>query len=199
MADDKEKQHVRNLFPLLEKIEDTSLQDKVIAAWLRAWHEGPWKSIESAVYEPVLNVKACTLVQHTNLVAAGALHFGQMVKDTLGLPVNFDSLIAGSLLHDVAKLVEYGPKGELGQKTDFGKMIHHAYYGGYIALDLGIPIDIVELIVSHTPQNRAMPRSIEGIILTYLDLMALDVSFFTAGLKIELAIIKRKPSESVSG
>lgn len=191
LADNEE--YIKRLFPLVEQIKDTLLKDKVIEAWLRAWRDSTWERIELAVFRPVLKASECTLVEHVNVVAAGVLYVGQLIHENFRLPVDFDALLAGALLHDVAKLVEYGPKDDHGERTDIGKMIHHAFYGAHIALDLGIPIKIVELIVAHTPQNRALPCSIEGIILDYLDYMAYDVVSFNAGHKILLSAMKRQP------
>jgi len=187
------KTYVMQLFPCLEQIKNESLKSKIVDAWVRAWDESPWERIEDAVYEPSLKASECTLVQHTNVVAAGALHMGQLIHDTFGLAVDFDALLAGALLHDVAKLVTFGPKGEYGEETEIGHTIHHAFYGAHIALDLGIPLRVVELIVAHTPYNRTMPCSIEGIMLDYVDYMAFDVVSFTAGHKIDLSTMKRLP------
>ena len=187
-TDDK-KEYVKRLFPLIEQIKDKSLREKTVEAWLRAWSESPWEKIELAVYEPTLKLSECTLVDHTNVVTAGSLSFGQLIHEKFRLPIDFDMLLTGALLHDVAKLVTYGPKGD----TPAGKILHHAVLGAHIALNLDLPMEIAELIYAHTPQNRAMPLSIEGIIIDYIDIMAFDVVSFNAGHKIELSVLKRQP------
>jgi hypothetical protein len=45
-------------------------------------------------------------------------------------------LLAAASLYDPAKLVEYTPEGERGERTDIGRVIHRVYYGGYWQLNI---------------------------------------------------------------
>lgn len=185
------KEYVRRLFPLVEQIKDSSLKDKVIETWLRLWDESKWERIESVPFMAEMELSKCSLVQHINFVTEGAQDIGHLVHDKFQLPVDFDVLLAGALLHDASKLVEFEPKGDGAQKTDFRNKITHGAYGAHIALNVGLPMDVVHLIITHTPRTTLMPCLLEGVILSYVDYLAFDTIRFGSGDKLYLEAHKK--------
>lgn len=197
MSSLEEKEYVRQLFPIVDQIKDQLVRDKVIEVWLRCWHESRWEKIELAGANVEIPPGRESLVLHTNFIASAALYISGLVRSTLSLPVNSDVLLAGALLHDVSKLNELGPDGEGGEQlTDIGSRIDHAAYGAYMALEVGLPLDIVHIIFSHTPLSASMPKSFEALIVSYADFLVSDLFYLDAGRRLLIAAHKkyRRPS-----
>lgn len=194
----EDKEYIRQLFPLVDQIKDSSIRDKVIETWRRTWSESKWERIESVPANAEIQVDKCSIVQHTNYIAAIALHIGHVIHDDFNLPLDFDVLLAGALLHDVSTINEFEPDGKGGEKiTDIGSKITHAAYGAGIALNVGLPLDVVHIIVSHTPLAATMPSSFEALIVSYVDLLICDVFFLTTGAKLFLEAQKKYRRKSV--
>ena len=191
MKDLEKVNYIGQLFPLVNEIKNVSLRNKVIKVWLKVWGESKWDCIEVALFNPKVKFERCSLVEHVNFVTTAALDIGRLVQDIFRLSVNFDVLLAGALLHDVSKLVEFEPKGDGEQKTDIGRQVTHAVYGTHVALSVGVPLNVVHLIISHTPQTTLIPSSVEGIILAYVDYIAADVMFLSAGVNLLLEAHKK--------
>lgn len=175
-----EAEHLCQLFPSINKIGDMSLRAKVVETLLRTWKESSWERIELVPFNP--RVQGCTLVQHTNSVVDISLAIAHILQDNLQVLLNFDILLAGALLHDASKMLEFEKKedGTFGKST-IGLKIPHASYGAHIALDVGLPLEVLHLIFTHTPQTAMLPNTTEGLIMTYADYVAADVLFLRDG------------------
>ena len=75
------KEYIRKLFPLVDKIEDTSLRDKGIETFIKSWDESKWDNLESIPTNVETPVKKVMLAQHINMATAAALAIGHLVYD----------------------------------------------------------------------------------------------------------------------
>jgi len=186
------KEYIRQLFPLVDKIEDTSLRDKVFKTFLKAWNESKWDDLESIPVNAETPVKKLTLVQHVNMTTMTALEIAHLVHDNYRLPIDFDILIAGALLHDVSKIVEFEPpKGKEWQPTEISDKVAHPNYGAYLALSMGVPFDVVHVILAHTPLTSTMPSTFEAVIVCYADYCVADVIYLDMGTRLLIAAHKK--------
>lgn len=188
MVSAEDKSYVRQLFPEVEEIADRELADKVVEIWGEIWKESTWRRIEDAPKNPENVPLHHTLVAHTRSVAQQAIAVARCVRERHKVEVNMDILIAGALLHDASKLLEYeaGADGQ-GHKAPFGKLVQHAIYGVHKAFAKGLPLEVVHLINSHTKQSRLHPATMEGVILHYVDYCDSDVLLQGAGQPLLLA------------
>ncbi len=175
------KKDIEHLFPLLKEIEDDSIRDKVIEVWLRVWKESGYPTLEEV---PQRGPAQDTLVKHTNAVANGAFALARQFQQEYGLPVNLDILLAGALLHDVDKLLIFEKKGSNVEYSEFGKKIPHGSYGGYIALEVGLPIEVVSLVITHASTCTWEPVSVEGILLHHADFAKIHAVKLALGWKV---------------
>ena len=167
------KSRVLELLPIISNIKNKKLKDGVLDVWVRAWEDSDWKDLTDCPFSVNLKVKLeeCSLVQHTTCVTNIALAMADNVRDILGIPVNNDLVLAGALLHDVCKVVENAP----GDKhSTIGKNLAHGVYGVHLAINAGLPIEIAHIIGSHTPQVTQVPNIVEGILVSYADMAAVD-------------------------
>lgn len=178
--------YIRGLFPEINDLQDKTLADKVVQIWDEMWKESKWARIEDCPKSA--DASAYRLVPHVRSVTRGCMAMARSVTANYGIAVQHDVLLAGSLLHDASKLVEDEPSGDdkTGTKTRYGKLIQHGAYTAHKAFALGLPLEIVHLIITHTHASGMLPKTIEGIILHYVDYGDSDVLLQSLGKKLLL-------------
>lgn len=172
---------LEKLLPRLSDIKDADLKSKVEALWIKLWEEGEYEKIEDptwiAEWKDQIDFPNIT---HVNQVTECAVALGSTVARTLPVNINMDYLIAGALLHDVDKLVSHcGPNAK---PTKIGEMFPHAFYSAHVALNLGLPIEVIHMIVTHTAFSLVPPKTMEALILHYADYCMADALLMSKGL-----------------
>ena len=184
---DADRAYVRELFPEVAQISDEKLAAEVVNIWAEVWKESPWERIEDVPKNPETVKLKFGLVAHTRSVTLQAIAVAQAAQQFYGISANMDLLIAGALLHDVSKMLEYGPKPDGGAgKTQHGKLIQHGIYGAVKSFEHGLPTELNHMIVSHTAQSAHHPKTLECIILHYVDYADTDVLAWENGSKLQL-------------
>ena len=179
-------EYVSALFPEVELISDPELRARVIEIWIECWHESSWAHIEDAPKNPDLGMGR-PLHQHVRAVTQQAVATADIVRERHGIAADGDTLLAASLLHDVSKLVEYQSDGSGGtEKSRLGKLSQHGVYGAHKAWEKGLPEEIIHIIISHTHNSNVPPRTLEGVIVHYVDYLDTDALLFDAGGKLDL-------------
>lgn len=179
--------YVTSLLPEIESISDARLRQAVIEIWIECWRESDWERIEDAPKNPSNLGPERRLYQHVRGVTQQALATADIVQSLHGIVADRDVMLAAGLLHDVSKLVEYQPDGAGGARTsEFGKLIQHAAYGAHKAWEKGVPDEVVHIIISHTRNSNKPPRTLEGLIVHYVDYLDTDALLFDAGAKLDL-------------
>ena len=116
-------ENLKRLFPKISLITDPTLADKVARVWLDIWKKSNWKNLEEIPY--TTTIKKST-VKHLRSTARSAVAVAKILKELHGVEVNLDYLVAGALLHDVSKPIEYSSQGG---RTPLGQKIPHGSYG----------------------------------------------------------------------
>ncbi len=95
------------------------------------------------------------------------------------IPIKRDYLIAGALLADVGKPIEYD-KDASGNviQGKFGQQVRHPFSGVALAYKHGIPGDVLHIIATHSHEGDKMERSIESIIFHHADFVDFDIAKF---------------------
>ena len=89
--------------------------------------------------------------------------------------INKDYLIAGALLHDVGKLLEYKFKDGKYVKCDYAKKFRHPVSGALLAKELNLPEEIVYIIYAHSKEGDITERSVESIIVNHCDFIDFEI------------------------
>jgi len=183
----EKRERIRQLMPLVEQIKDKKLRNGVVKIWVKAWEESEWEDVADCPFNLALEIRDCTLIQHTNFVATVAMAMASYAQDIWHIPVDTDLLLAGALLHDVSKVVEDAPeKGKPGKQSPIGASLLHGAYGVHLALNAGLPLRVAHLISSHTPRVSQLPELIEGIFICYADYAATDAVLLRKGMPLML-------------
>jgi len=171
------KEEIRSILPEIDLIENTGLREKVIATWKMALERGAWKPADLKRMPFTLAKKpGIDLAEHvrsvTRICLAVADVFDEIYKGKIKL--NRDILLAGSILHDVGKVLEMEETGGRFQKSKEGKLVRHPFSGVALADANGLPAEVQHIIGTHSKEGDPGPRSAESIIVHYADFMNFD-------------------------
>lgn len=155
------------LFPELDLIADPGIRQAVARIWSQMWQDSEYTDINQV---PVSLKVGYPQVKHTQAVVRMALSIADIAHEVHGLPVRRDVLIAGALLMDASKVVEYrpGPDGT-HQRSDIGSQLPHGTYAAHLALRESLPLDVVHIVMAHSPNGGKAPATAEAHILDGLD------------------------------
>lgn len=171
--------YIAEVYPELDQLHDATLRTKVARIWSEVWHESTWKRIEDAPKNP--NVPGKPLYAHIRSVTRQALATAEIMKEIHGKDYDHDTLVAGGLLHDVSKLVEYEASGDGAVKSKRGKLIQHAVYAAHKAWEHDLPEEVVHILVSHTHSSGVRPITWECVVIHYVDYLDSDALLYQAG------------------
>jgi putative nucleotidyltransferase with HDIG domain len=154
----------------LNWINDENLRKKVVDIWKEAADRGNWKNIEDAPFTLLIE-NSGKLTDHTKRITKLAKSVFDLRKEK----INKDFLIAGALLHDVGKLLEYELKNGKYVKCDYAKKFRHPVSGALLAKELNLPEEIVYIIYAHSKEGDITDRSIESIIINHCDFIDFEI------------------------
>ncbi len=168
---------VLELWPELEWIQDEDLREKTAKTWEKALEKSvltgdDLKKIPfTLLCGPDLKV---TFMDHKRSVVHIAWDAGQKINDFYHgeLTCNMDVLIAGAILADVGKLLEYvkDDKGNAVQGT-YGKYLRHPFSGVSLAESCGVPAEVCHIIAAHAGEGDKVKRSVEAYVVHHADFM----------------------------
>lgn len=166
--------------PEFELIADENLREKTIQVWEDAVAEGGWnwKTVMRMPFS--VHVENCniTFIEHVRTVCKMCIAVHDVLKDAYDerTQLNKDTLIAGALLADVGKLIEY-QEDENGEITKAGRGDHlrHPFIGVAMAHKRGIPPEVQHVIATHSKEGEMMVRSNESVIFHHADFIDFDL------------------------
>ena len=184
-------EQIAELFPEINEITDVELRDKVAAVWSEAittgcggkgWTFDELRAIPFTLLAGDIDLR---FVEHLKscckqcMVIAGVL--GEVFGDRI--PINRDFLVAGSLLADVGKLLEFD-KDEKGNviKGHFGEMLRHPFSGVAMCYKHGVPVEVMHIVATHSHEGEKAQRSIESIIFHHADFVDFDIAKYLGAM-----------------
>lgn len=171
---------VHNLWPELDWIEDENLREKTAATWETALRKSVLKPEDlgkipfTLLCGPDLQV---SFMAHKRCVVHLARACGMKMNEFFGkdLPVKMDVLIAGAILADVGKLLEYElDKEGNAVQGKYGQYLRHPFSGVSLAEDCGVPAEVCHIIAAHAHEGDLIKRSTEAYIVHHADFMAFE-------------------------
>ncbi len=171
------REEVNRLWPELEWITDSDLREKTTHTWELALERSVLTAEDlnripfTLLCGPDLKV---TFMEHKRCVVHVARDAGLKMNEFFGddLPVNMDVLIAGAILADVGKLLEYelDANGESVQ-GDYGKYLRHPFSGVSLAEECGVPPEVCHIIAAHAHEGDLVKRTTEAYVVHHADFM----------------------------
>jgi len=168
---------VLKLWPELEWIKDENLREKTAKTWELALERSVLTADDlnripfTLLVGPDLKV---TFMDHKRAVVHIARDAGEKINAMFHgeLTVNMDVLIAGAILADVGKLLEY-ELDENGNAVqgNYGKYLRHPFSGVSLAEEAGVPAEVCHIIAAHAGEGNMVKRTTEAYIVHHVDFM----------------------------
>jgi HD superfamily phosphohydrolase YqeK len=180
---------LRDLFPEIDRIEDSALRRGVVAIWLEVAAECPWERFED-IPKNLEAERHRRLTDHIRGVTRMAMALAEVAKAENGTEYDRGHLIAMCLLHDVSKPLECEPDPEgkpsvdpvlPARKSQMGKLIQHAVYATHKCFAHGLPLAVAHAVNTHTHQSAHRSTTVEAAYLFYADYAESDSALIPAG------------------
>ena len=167
------------LWPELEWIQDVGLRNKTAQTWQLALEKSVLTSEDlntipfTLLCGPDLKVsfmahKRCVV----HIAKEAALKMNSFFEKEL--PVDMDVLIAGAILADVGKLLEYELKEGKAVQGTYGKYLRHPFSGVALAEQCEVPPEVCHIIAAHAGEGDMIKRSVEAYIVHHADFMTFE-------------------------
>ncbi len=171
---------VLRLLPEVTEISDADLREKVVACWeeaidFRGWSEELLRNIPFTLLADNVTI---TFIDHVRAVCRMCIACDDVLNDIHGknkTPVNRNYLIAGALLADVGKLLEFEIIDGKPVKSDYGKHIRHPFSGVGLAFKHGLPSEVMHVIATHSKEGAGEKRLPESIIFHHADFIDFEL------------------------
>lgn len=168
---------VLKLWPELKWINDSELREKTARTWEIALERSVLKAGDldkipfTLLCGPDLKV---SFMAHKRCVVHIAKASGEKMNEFFSsdLPVNMDVLIAGAILADVGKLLEYElDKEGKAVQGKYGQYLRHPFSGVSLAEECGLPPEVCHIIAAHAHEGDLIKRTTEAYIVHHADFM----------------------------
>ena len=171
---------ITRLWPELLWIGDADLREKTAKTWEAALQTSVLTAEDlnkipfTLLAGPDLRV---SFMAHKRCVVHVARDAGNKMNEFFkdDLPVNMDVLIAGAILADVGKLLEYelDTNGKSFQGK-YGKYLRHPFSGVSLAEQCGVPAEVCHIIATHAGEGDMVKRTVEAYIVHHADFMTFE-------------------------
>ena len=182
---------IAELFPELMEIKDATLRDQAAAVWSEAittgcggkgWTFDELRAIPFTLLAGDIDLR---YVEHLRSCARQCMAIADVLQSIFAdrIPINRDHLIAGSLLADVGKPLEFD-KDASGKviKGHFGDMLRHPFSGVALCYKHGIPPEVMHIFATHSHEGDKVQRSIESIIFHHADFVDFDIAKYLGAM-----------------
>jgi len=178
---------IAEILPEIRDIQDESLREKVAAVWSEAittgaggkgWSFEELKGIPFTLLAGDIDLR---YIEHLRSCARQCMVIADVLGEIFGgrIPIHRDHLLAGSLLADVGKPLEFDrdAKGNL-MKGRYGEMLRHPFSGVAMCYKHDIPPEVMHIVATHSHEGDKVQRSIESIIFHHADFIDFDIAKF---------------------
>ena len=168
-------QEVRDLWPELMWIKDEKLREATARTWELALERSPLtvedlNTIPFTLLVPDLKV---SFMAHKRCVVHIARKSAELMDSFFGddLPTDTDVTVAGAILADVGKLLEYDIKDGKSCKSETGRYLRHPFTGVALAMEAGVPENVCHIIAAHAGEGDMVKRTPEAYVVHHADFM----------------------------
>ncbi len=161
------------LIPEFCEISDADLRAKTIAVWEDALKRGGFglDDLKRMPFTILVDGVQISFIEHVRTVAKLCIAMERILVEAYGTRVKIsrDHLIAGAMLADVGKVMEYQEKNGAFVKSRHGTYLRHPFTGVGLGFAHGIPDEVLHVIAVHSKEGEGFKRSPEAIIFHHAD------------------------------
>ncbi len=175
---------IAELLPEIMEIADAGLREKVAAVWSEAittgaegkgWTFDELRSIPFTLLAGDIDLR---FIEHLRSCARQCMAIADVLNSIFGgrVPIHRDHLLAGALLADVGKPLEFDKVAGKLVKGSFGDMLRHPFSGVAMCYKHNIPPEVMHIVATHSHEGDKVDRSIESIIFHHADFVDFDIA-----------------------
>lgn len=174
------RDEIKAIFPELGEIHDTALREKVVDVWEDAITTGGWKprDLKRIPFTLLAGSTNIMFLEHVRTCCRMSVAIENVLKEAYGerMRINHDHLVAGALLADVGKLIEYVERdGEIVKGTR-GDHLRHPFSGVGMCWKHGLPDEVMHMVATHSKEGDHVVRTPESIIFHHADFVDFDLA-----------------------
>ncbi len=171
---------ITKVLPEINEISDDNLRNRVIDVWEEAMDFRGWtpKILSSIPFTLLAKNVRITFIEHVRTVCRICISCDRVLSEAYGnrkTPINRDYLIAGALLADVGKLMEYEIVDGKPVKSDYGKKLRHPFSGVGLAFKHDLPPEVMHIIATHSKEGEGEKRTPESILFHHADFIDFEL------------------------
>lgn len=173
------RDEVERIWPELGWIGDGELRERTTRCWERAFELSPLAPADLERIPFTLKVAGCpvSFMAHKRLVVHLCRDSALKIREFFGdaLPVDLDVVVAGAILADVGKLLEYEGDGAGGSRQSArGQYLRHPFTGVALAMECGLPDAVSHIVATHAGEGNMVARTTEAWIVHHADFMTFE-------------------------
>ena len=169
------REKVMKMWPELEWIKSDDLREQTLATWVKAFELSPLepKDLEEIPFTLLVPNCPASFMEHKRCVVHVARKAAESMQEHLGkgLPIDMDTVIAGAILADVGKLLEYEKKDGKAVQSGRGKALRHPFTGVALCMMCAVPDAVSHIVAAHAGEGDLVKRSTEAYIVHHADFM----------------------------
>lgn len=169
---------VLEIWPEINWIKDDKLREKTLEAWVFAIENSVLTPEDLEVIPFSLLIKDCrvSFMNHKRTCVQLAVDIAKRMQDNFGdeIEIDMDILIAGAILIDIGKLLEYEIVDGKLTTSNTGKIVRHPFSGVAIAARFDLPAEVQHIIGTHSKEGDLGYRTVESIIVHHADFVSFE-------------------------
>ena len=167
------------LLPEVNEIADGDLRDKTIKTWIAGLERSDLSldNLKSMPFTLLVSNVNVTFIEHVRTVCRMCIKTWEVLQEAYGErnKVNRDVLIAGALLADVGKVLEFAYRDGEYVKSPHAQYLRHPFSGVGLSWEQGVPDAVLHVIAMHSKEAAGGKRSPEGIVFHHCDFIDFEL------------------------
>jgi putative nucleotidyltransferase with HDIG domain len=169
-----------DLIPELNEIQDHQLRDKVQAVWEDALDQGSWEldDLKDLPYTLLIEDVTISFPEHVSVVARLCLAVESVLQEAYSdrYEIDRDILLAGALLADVGKLIEFTKSDDQYEWAPMYSYLRHPFTGVGLCFKHDLPEAVMHIVATHSWEGDKFTRKPESIIFHHADFIDFDLT-----------------------
>ncbi|MBL7128327.1 MAG: HDIG domain-containing protein [Ignavibacteria bacterium] len=172
------KEKILEIWPEINWIKDDELREKVTNSWIYAIENSVLTAEDLEKIPFSLLIKDCKIsfMNHKRTCVQLAVEMANIMKKNFGdeIKIDMDTLIAGAILIDIGKLLEYEIVDGKLTTSSAGKLVRHPFSGLAIAAKFDLSPEIQHIVGTHSKEGDLGKRTVESIVVNHADFVSFD-------------------------
>ncbi len=174
------KDDLGRLIPEFNEIKDVELRNKVFAVWFEALEIGGWdlEDLARMPYTLLVEDVDISFPEHVSVVCKLCIVMEDVLRSFYGDRYSIDrnTLIAGALLADVGKLMEFSEQDGEYVWSSMYNYLRHPFTGVGLCFKHDIPEAVMHIVATHSWEGDKFKRRPESIIFHHADFTDFDLT-----------------------